>query len=86
MAPTSSSHGRPANDHSNVEGPANAELAPVNDRMPLVLMSEAQYARWRGPEIKTRELLRMAMQAVVDFYCRGRDRRSVTISTARRML
>jgi putative SOS response-associated peptidase YedK len=45
---------------------ANAEVAPVNDRMPLVLISEAQYARWLDPGIKTREPLRTAMQAIGD--------------------
>lgn len=43
---------------------ANAELESVNDRMPLVLTSEAQYARWLDPEIKTRELLKTATQAI----------------------
>ena len=45
---------------------ANAEVAPVNDRMPLVLTSEAQYARWLDPEITTREPLKTAMQAIGD--------------------
>ena len=45
---------------------ANAEVAPVNDRMPLVLTSEAQYARWLDPGITTREPLRTAMQAIGD--------------------
>ena len=45
---------------------ANAEVEPVNDRMPLVLTSEAQYARWLDPEIKTREPLKSAMQAISD--------------------
>ncbi len=45
---------------------ANAGAAPVNDRMPLVLTSEAQYARWLDPEIKTREPLKTAMQAIGD--------------------
>ena len=29
----------------------NAEVGPVNDRMPLVLTGKAQYARWLDPEI-----------------------------------
>jgi putative SOS response-associated peptidase YedK len=45
---------------------ANAEVAPVNDRMSLVLTSEAQYARWLDPEISTREPLKTAMQAIGD--------------------
>lgn len=45
---------------------ANAEVAPVNDRMPLVLTSEVQYARWLDPGITTREPLKAAMQAIGD--------------------
>jgi putative SOS response-associated peptidase YedK len=45
---------------------ANAEVAPVNDRMPLVLTSEAQYARLLDPETTTREPLKTATQAIGD--------------------
>ncbi len=52
---------------------ANAEVAPVNDRMPLVLTSESQYARWLDPEITTRDPLKTAMQAIGDgvLLCHG---------------
>jgi len=55
---------------------ANAEVEPVNDRMPLVLTSEAQYARWLDPEIKTREPLKTAMQAIGDGVLLSRQLKS----------
>ena len=45
-----------------------AAIAPVNDRIPLVLTSEAQYDMWLDPEITTREPLQTAMGSC----CRGR--------------
>jgi len=45
---------------------ANAEVEPVNDRMPLVMTSEAQYARWLDPELTTREPRKTAMQPIGD--------------------
>ena len=43
-----------------------SKVEPVNDRIPQVLTSKAQYARWLDQSIKSREPLKTAMQAIGD--------------------
>lgn len=61
----------PLYTYSIITGPPNAEMQPLHDRMPMLLLDESQQGNWLDPELplpQVLELLHTPPDGVLDSY------------------